>query len=311
MVPVHEYETKGSAVRVTVIKDGGDDPDVTHGEKIQTLVTLLPGDKKLKITLDGGHGVGRATLPGLPIKVGQAAINPAPRAQIIAAALEGAEGFQGAISLLVEVPKGEELATKTMNPRLGIVGGISILGTQGIVKPFSHKAYTASISEALDVAAAAGLSHAVFTTGRRTERLYLESHPDTNPLSAIQVADFFSFANRAATLRGFTDITWSVFFGKLVKQSQGLAYTHAKTHAVDFELLAKRCAEAGMNKSLLHIVRKANTARQVLEMLGGDPVRDALLRLLINHAKAAATLFAKAPVHVHYKVFDFNGDCLA
>ncbi len=310
-VPIQAYKTEGKAVRVTVIKDGGDDPDVTHGEKIQTLVTLLPRNKELEIILDGGQGVGRVTLPGLPVEVGQAAINPAPRAQIIAAAREGARDFRGTVSLLVEVPKGEELATKTMNSRLGIIGGISILGTQGIVKPFSHESYTASIAEALDVAAAAGLSHAVFTTGRRTERLYLERYPDTNPLSAIQAADFFSFAIHAAALRGFTDITWSVFFGKLVKQAQGLAYTHAKTHPVDFELLARHCAEAGMDKSLLHIVRKANTARQVLDLLKDNPVRDALLVLLINHAKSAATTFAKAPVHMRYAVFDFNGDCLA
>lgn len=310
-IPIHACTPEGDGVRVTVLKDGGDDPDCTNGEEIQVLVHLKQGEGELEINLNGGKGIGRVTLPGLPVPVGQAAINPTPKSQIETALREAAGDWTGTISVLVEVPRGEELAAQTMNPRLGILGGISILGTQGIVKPYSNESYTASIAEALDVAQAAGLTEVVFTTGRRTERLYLEYHPETNPLAAVQVADFFAFANKAAALRGFTDVTWSVFFGKLVKQAQGLTYTHAKTHPVDFDLLARRCAEAGVGQDLLPAIQGANTARQVLDTLHGNTARDTLLLLLINLAEAAATTFAGSPIHVSYSVFDFDGSLLA
>ncbi|MBG0790528.1 MAG: cobalt-precorrin-5B (C(1))-methyltransferase [Desulfovibrionaceae bacterium] len=311
-VPVGRCEPDNGGVRVTVVKDGGDDPDATHGCEIQAVVALdpsIPGP--LSVSVDGGRGVGRATLPGLPVAVGEAAINPEPRKQIAEAARAAAMGMEtGRISVLVEVPDGEAIARKTMNPRLGITGGISILGTQGIVRPYSHASWKATMDEGLDVARAQGLDHAVFTTGRRSERFYLQAHPDTHELAVIQAADFFEHAMRSAAKKGFARATWSVFFGKLAKQAQGLAYTHAKSHPVDFGRLADRCAEAGVGGLLLPDIRRANTAVQVLNMLRGDPARDRLVRLLADRAKQHAEAFSGGRVRVDYAVFDFEGNRL-
>lgn len=308
-VPVDRYEPTGAGVRVTVVKDGGDDPDATHGHDIQAVVSVDRRAKEpLKVFIDGGRGVGRATLPGLPVKVGEAAINPEPRKQIEAGVRLAASGMaSGRVSVIIEVPEGQKIARKTMNPRLGIEGGISILGTQGIVKPYSHDAWRATVEEGLDVARAQGISHAVFTTGRRSERLYLETFPGTPELALVQAADFFEFSMRAAAERGFTRVTWSLFFGKLVKQAQGLPYTHAKTHEVDFGLLADWCGEAGCSRLHRQNILDANTARQVLELLGDDPALPRLLGLLIERARKAAEAFSGDRVETDYAVFDFDG----
>jgi len=311
-IPVERYEVEGDSVRVSVIKDAGDDPDATHNCEIQAVVAMdhmAPG--ALAVNIDGGVGVGRVTLPGLPVEVGRAAINPEPLRQIEMAVRKGAPDMEaGRISVLVEVPGGETIAKKTLNARLGIKGGISILGTQGTVKPYSHSAWKATIEKGLDVARAQGLDHAVFTTGRRSERFYMERFPDTPELAMVQAADFFEFSMQEAAGRGFAHITWAIFFGKLVKQSQGLAYTHARTHPVDFDMLASRCAEAGVNPDLLPAIREANTAIQVLGMLDGDPARADLIRLLVKKATRAADRYAGETCTVSYTVFDFDGRSL-
>jgi cobalt-precorrin-5B (C1)-methyltransferase len=312
-VPVERYEPEGTAVRVTVIKDGGDDPDVTHGCDIQALVEISTSDtKRMAVIVEGGTGVGVATLPGLPVPVGQAAINPEPLRQMEAGVRAAAgPGFSGRVRVVVEVPDGDRLAARTMNPRLGITGGISILGTQGIVKPYSHDSWKATVAEGLDVARALGLDHAVFTTGRRSERLYLDAFPHTSPQALIQAADFFEYSMDAAASRRFGRVTWSLFFGKLVKQAQGMAYTHARTHPVDFTLLADRCAEAGCAPGLLPAIRNANTARQVLDLLRPDPALPALLALLKAEAARAARAFCTSRCEVDHAVFDFDGQRLA
>ena len=311
-VPIERVEPEDDGVRVTVVKDGGDDPDVTHGHDIQAVVRLeATGPTPPAVVLDGGKGVGRVTLPGLPVAVGEPAINPEPRKQIEAAARLAATGLEaGSILVTVEVPDGEDLARATMNPRLGIVGGISILGTQGIVKPYSHASFKATIQEGLSVARAQGLDRVVFTTGRRSERFYMERHPDIPQTALIQAADFFGFSMRAAAEHGFAEVVWAVFFGKLVKQAQGLEYTHAKTHPVDFELLAKSCLKAGVDPAHIPAVRGANTAAQVLDMLRNDPARQDFIRLLVKKATGHADKWADQRCTVSYAVFDFDGHTL-
>nr|WP_287411169.1 cobalt-precorrin-5B (C(1))-methyltransferase CbiD [Pseudodesulfovibrio sp.] len=311
-VPIERYNPEGETVRVTVIKDGGDDPDATHGCEIQAVVsvdTMTHGE--LSVDVDGGRGVGRVTLPGLPVNVGKAAINPEPLRQIEEAVRAAVPSLtHGQISVVIEVPEGKDIAHKTMNARLGIIDGISILGTQGIVKPFSHDSWRATVAEGLDVAKAQGLDYAIFTTGRRSERLYLEHSPTTPELALIQAADFFEFSMQAAAKRGFTHVTWSMFFGKLVKQAQGLPYTHAKTHPVDFDRLADWCEEAGVAAPYLPAIREANTAVQVLGMLIDDPARPALINILINEAKRNAEAFADNRISVNYQIYNFDGSTL-
>ena len=189
---IEQLQILGTAVRAAVIKDGGDDPDATHGARLWAEVRLFPR-KPGTIEVEGGPGVGRVTLPGLPRQPGEAAINPAPLKQIQDAVAEAfaLAGYPGGADVLVSVENGEKIAERTMNPRLGIVGGISILGTSGIVRPFSHEAWQASIAEALDVAQALELPTVCFSTGRRSERLLQACFPELSERCFIQIADFF------------------------------------------------------------------------------------------------------------------------
>lgn len=309
-VPLHTCRMEGAVARAVVIKDSGDDPDVTDGHEIHAVVAFADTDQA-DIVIRGGTGVGTVTLPGLPVAVGDPAINPVPREQILASVREVLADHQPrSLALTIEVPEGERLAQATMNPRLGITGGISILGTQGIVKPYSHDSWKASIREALDVARATGEQAPVFTTGRRSEKFHLRHHPDTSEQALVQVADFFAFSMREAALRSFQEVRWAVFPGKLVKQAQGLEYTHAKTHPVDFGLLADHCREAGVPADMLGAIEGANTARQVFDMLKGSDAFPFLLESLARRATDNARRFAGRAVRIRYAVYDFDGSLL-
>ena len=188
-IPVERVETVGKGSKATIRKDGGDDPDVTHKARITSTVRFLPGGHYGDVIIAGGTGVGKVTRPGLPVAVGESAINPVPRKQIKAAVLEGLaeSGLRGSVSVIIEVVNGEKIAKKTLNPRLGIMGGISILGTRGTVKPFSNKAYKDTITMSMDVAKAAKLNTIALTTGGRSERFLIERRPDLPETVFIQV----------------------------------------------------------------------------------------------------------------------------
>ncbi|MGE4292044.1 MAG: cobalt-precorrin-5B (C(1))-methyltransferase CbiD [Desulfovibrio sp.] len=311
-IPVARCLREADGARAVVVKDAGDDPDVTHGAEIQVFARFAEASGPLRVNLDGGRGVGRVTLPGLAVPVGLAAINPGPREQIESAVREALHGRGGVATVLVEVPEGAKLAQKTLNPRLGIQGGISILGTHGIVRPFSHDAWAASVTQALNVARAEGHDLAVFTTGRKSERLYLDRFPQTPERCLVQAADFFGHACRTAAGLGFRRIGWSLFFGKLVKQAQGFENTHARSAEIDFRLLADWCAQAGATPGLAREAATANTARQVLGLFQSGGESAALRRLLANLAiRTAEQVGQFAPqAEVHFAIFDFNGSTL-
>ena len=292
----------------TVIKDGGDDPDATHGASIavQAAQNPLPasGDPvhgpvgtpqealppgQGPIHLYGGLGVGLVTLPGLPVIPGEPAINPEPRKQIAFAALEAAEqcAYSGPLHLLISVPEGEARALHTLNARLGITGGISILGTRGTVRPFSHEAWRATISQGVSVAAALGLSTLLFSTGRRSERLGFDLYPDLPAQSGIQAADFAAHAMREAAGRGFARLIWCCYPGKLLKLAQGLEWTHAQSGAADIAMLARYCAEAGGDTALTAAVAAMPTAVGAFALMARIPaVHDTVLRRIAEQAFA-------------------------
>ena len=301
----------GAAV-AWVIKDGGDDPDVTHGARIGCRVAHAPEAALGGVLVDGGPGVGRATLPGLPVPVGQAAINPAPRAQIAEAVAEAARicGHGGGLSATVMVEGGEAIAKKTLNPRLGIIGGISILGVSGIVRPFSHDAWEASIAEALDVAKALGHEAVGFSTGRRSEKLLLAARPELPETASIQAADCFAFALAEAARRGFARIVWAAFGGKLVKMAQGLENTHAHRAETDFSALAGWCAAAGWPTPLAKRAGEANTARHALEMAPTGEAKAALVAVLAEKALEHMRRFAGKTPDLELLIFDFDGEMI-
>ncbi|MDR2573107.1 MAG: cobalt-precorrin-5B (C(1))-methyltransferase CbiD [Desulfovibrio sp.] len=291
-----------------VRKDGGDDPDVTSGALITAGVILEPSRRaslpdKDFIRLEGGKGVGRVTLPGLPIPVGEPAINPVPREQMRIALSRYAEktsrrfGPCPPMSVTISVAEGEELARRTLNPRLGITGGISILGTQGTVRPFSHAAWRATIRQGLDVALASGCAAVCLSTGRRSEALLRQRYPRLAPQAFIQAADFTAFSLCAAGAMPFADIVWGCFFGKLLKLAQGMEYTHARKGEIDFGELALLCSESGAQCA--GVIRLCATAAHALDLLLTDEAGGLVLTLITRKAAVWAARFAGRDVRLN------------
>lgn len=255
-----------SKASATAIKDGGDDPDATHGAEI---ISTVEWNGVGGVKLDGGIGVGRVTKPGLPVSVGEAAINPVPRKMIteVSEAVLHEFDVEHGVRVIISVPKGEEIAKKTLNARLGIIGGISVLGTRGIVVPFSTSAYKASIVQAISVAVTSGCEHIFLTTGGRSEKYAMELYPDHPEEAFIEMGDFVGFSLKQAKVKKVKRVTLVGMMGKFSKVAQGVMMVHSKSAPVDFEFLAATAKQAGANDDLLEEIRGANTASQVAEMM--------------------------------------------
>ena len=248
------------------IKDAGDDPDATH--KALIIGTVSWADKS-GIHLDGGIGVGRVTKPGLPVPVGEAAINPVPRKMILGTVQEVLETFQieRGVKVVISVPLGEEMAKKTLNGRLGIIGGISILGTRGTVVPFSSSAYMASIVQAISVAKAAGCEHLVVTTGGRSEKYAMAQYPELQEEAFIEMGDFVGFTLKHCKRQGIQQVSLVGMMGKFSKVAQGVMMVHSKSAGIDFNFLAQLARDVGADEETQVEVREANTASQVGEIM--------------------------------------------
>jgi cobalt-precorrin-5B (C1)-methyltransferase len=312
-IPVASLEGLTGGARATVVKDGGDDPDVTHGARIGATVHFEPAGDPGGISIQGGEGVGRVTRPGLPLPVGEWAINPVPRLQIRDAVLEGLaeSAMQGAVRVIIDVARGEEIAKKTFNPRLGIVGGISILGTRGTVKPFSNEAYRDTITLSLDVAKEADAGTIGLSTGGKSEGYLRALRPDLPEVAFVQSGDFFSFSLKNATKRRFGEILYAAFFGKMVKMAQGHGQTHAAGSAIDFEMLSSWCADFGMKTAAIRGVRNANTAREVLGIIRGEVRGTEILQHITGRALLSGRRFAGASPKLCFYLFDFEGNLLS
>lgn len=245
------------------IKDGGDDPDCTHNAEIGAEVRW---DPRAGVHLEGGAGVGRVTKPGLGLEVGGPAINPVPRRMISEHLSRVANGSKG-LRVAVVVPKGQELAKRTLNDRLGIVGGVSILGTTGIVHPYSTAAFKASISQGMDVALANGCDHIVVTTGGKSETFAMKLLPRLREEAFVQMGDFVEFALKEAAARKVRRVTTCGMIGKLSKQAKGTGHTHARKSEVDTGFMAGLARECGAPPEVVAEIGGANTARHVMEIV--------------------------------------------
>jgi len=241
--------------RCVVVKDAGDDPDCTDGARITA--DVAEADTTSLIT---GPGVGTVTKPGLGLAVGAPAINPVPR-RMIAAAI--AEVTAAPLAVTFSVPGGVDMAGKTSNARLGIVGGISILGTTGIVRPFSTAAYRASVTQQIDVAAAQGESEVVLATGSRSERAAMRLRPDLPEVCFVEVGDFTGTALRRAAGDGIARVTLVAMAGKITKLAAGVMMTHFHRSQVDGELLASVAraraqtrSRGAMSPCAMHVSKK-------------------------------------------------------
>jgi cobalt-precorrin-5B (C1)-methyltransferase len=342
--------------RASVIKDAGDDPDVTNGAEIAAEVTIKDSDEtpvmvdKSKdnndsdnssllvlhssLIIRGGTGVGKVTKPGLPIAVGDWAINPVPRKMIRQAVQEallealkgtnpplplftkgGREGINGSfpvqnsspvIEITISVPEGEELAKKTLNPRLGIIGGISILGTSGIVRPLSSEAWTASITASMDVARALNLKEVVVSAGRMSEKAHMERY-NLPEEAYIMMGDYLEFSLLEAKKHGFIRVHLCAQWAKMLKIAMAMPQTHVRHGALDIER-----GVGLLNRLGIAIPQDPgfNTAREVFDYVvsvhGGEP---SLFRKVCNSAKEYAEGITEGiPVVSH--LVSYNGGIL-
>jgi len=287
---LHSCIRQDGQVTVSIIKDAGDDPDVTNGAEIIAIVEQQEvGKVDDMIVLVGGPGVGQVTKPGLPVPVGEPAINPVPRTMIRAAVTEAMGEIDITdIPLLVTicVTDGELLAEKTLNKRLGILGGLSILGTTGIVRPVSARAWTDTIDASMKVARAAGLSEVVVSTGRTSEAAVqrLLNLPEE---AQVMMGDYLAYALKAAKRHGFTKIYLSGMWAKVLKCALGIPQTHVRHGVLEMEQAAELLYGLGLERQKADDTATANTAREIFLRLK-DAGRDDLIRAVCVKAREYA-----------------------
>jgi cobalt-precorrin-5B (C1)-methyltransferase len=260
-----------------IVKDAGDDPDVTHGALI--VATVRRGPRGSSVVFRAGSGVGTVTKPGLPVAVGEPAINPVPRAMMrdAIAAAATALGDRDDVVVEISVPRGEELAKRTMNGRLGILGGLSILGTTGIVIPYSCSAWIASIHEGIDVARAMGLRHLAAATGSTSEAAVARYHglPEE---ALIDMGDFAGGMLKYVRRHPVARLTIAGGFAKLAKLAQGYLDLHSQRSSLDLRALAALAGEAGAPPELQARIADGNTALEASRLAAdvGVPLADAV-----------------------------------
>ncbi|MGB9841681.1 MAG: cobalt-precorrin-5B (C(1))-methyltransferase CbiD [Candidatus Bathyarchaeales archaeon] len=261
-IQVKESKKLGDVAVATVVKDAGDDVDVTDKLEISATVRLTDDGK---ITVKGDKGVGVVTKPGLPVPVGESAINPVPRSMIIAAVKEALPNGKGA-EVVISVPEGEKVAKKTLNAKLGVVGGISILGTTGVVKPLSLEACRRSLVPQIDVALAKGHNCVFLVPGNIGERIAkkLFNVPDE---AIIQTGDFMGYMLDKAVEKGVKEITLLGHPGKLVKLAAGIFNTHHKVADARGEVIAAYAAAVGADSQLVNKILASNTTEEAIALL--------------------------------------------
>ncbi|MCY6381376.1 cobalt-precorrin-5B (C(1))-methyltransferase [Hoeflea prorocentri] len=292
-----------------IVKDAGDDPDVTHGATVVSTVRKLPDGAGIRFT--AGSGVGRVTLPGLPLAVGEPAINPVPREMMQNVVDDVCAGFgQSAdIEITISIPGGEELAEKTWNPRLGIVGGLSVLGTTGIVQPFSCSAWIHSIHRGIDVARAAGLTHVMSTTGSTSEATARKIY-DLPDIALLDMGDFAGGLLKYLRRHPVDRLTIAGGFAKLTKLAQGALDLHSGRSQVDMEFLAGLLPQSHRGINVEDRILSANTALEVLEIAKQNKF-DIAGPVACKACETAVEALRGAPVSVDIIVTDRKGNVLA
>ena len=308
-IPIHFCEFNKNKARCSVIKDGGDDPDVTHGAEI--IVDLSLTTKKNEIEIDGGKGVGIVTKPGLGLELNKPAINPVPKKMISENLTEtfGVLLQEKGIKVIISVPKGKELGPKTDNPRIGILGGISILGTSGIVIPFSTASYAASIRQNLDVAIAMKNDTVVLTTGGRSED-FAKKIIDLPDHCFVQMGDFSGYTIQQCSKKNIKKAYVVGFIGKLAKMAAGVKQTHVKGSKVDMKFLSELAANCGAKNTIIEKIEKANTARHVSEIIIENQIMG-FFEQICSKTHQQMQEHSEKKISLEVILFDFEGNILA
>ena len=303
--PLARHRFDGDTAEVSIVKDAGDDPDVTHGALVVVRARL--DQAGLGISFKGGEGVGTVTREGLVLDIGEPAINPGPR-RMIKAEIEDVASVHGVsddVEIEISIPGGEELALRTLNGRLGILGGLSVLGTSGIVIPFSCSAWIHSIHRSIDVARAAGILHAAASTGSTSERA-VQSMFDMPEEALIDMGDFVGGTLKYLRRHPIQRLTIAGGFAKLSKLGAGLLDLHSKRGSVDLDWLIGEVAAAGGAESVTERLSIAETAGQALQIARklGFPIAN----LVAQKAHETALEHVAPETAVDVIVFDRHGD---
>ena len=303
-----EAGPSGEPWEAVVVKDAGDDPDCTDGARMTATVAFnVDADAAAEAAgneLRAGDGIGTVTLPGLGLPVGAPAINPVPRKMINAAL---AEVTDRPLAVTFSVPGGQAMATKTTNERLGILEGISILGTTGIVKPFSTASYRASVVQQIDVAAAQGHDMVVLATGSRSESYALSAWPDVPAVCVVEVGDFTGIALRRAAGAGMQRAVFVGMVGKITKLAAGVMMTHFHRSKVDTDLLADVARVTGAPPKVTEAATATATARHFFEVCIAEGVLEPLQELCRRAAVNCRT-HVDGALEVDVHLVDFEGE---
>lgn len=272
-IPIHTTQRDQKSISCSIIKDSGDDPDITNGHLIVSTVQLNLKHKGVRFLQ--GKGVGRVTLPGLGISIGEPAINKTPRMMMkreLFKVMKHYEdqlplGLKTGIDVTISVPDGEQLAAKTFNPKLGIEGGISIIGTSGIIKPYSSEAFINSICREMEVAKALGCRHIVINSGAKSEKYVKQLYPDLSAQSFIHYGNFIGDTIKIAFDLGIEKLTMGIMLGKAVKLAEGSLDTHSKKVVMNKDFLCKTAEEAGCSQKTIEAIKKINMARLLWEII--------------------------------------------
>lgn len=256
-------------VTCVVKKYSGDDPDVTNGTTICSTVAL--NDTHSDIRFLQGKGVGVVTLPGLGLKIGEPAINPTPRMMMMREITRlrhlYCEDTSIGVDIIISVPAGAELAKRTFNPKIGIIGGISIIGTSGIVKPFSSEAFVNSIKAEIRVAKSMGLDRLVINSGAKSEKYLRALYPDLPSQGFVHYGNFIGETVKAAAEEGFKYLTMGVMIGKAVKLAEGNLDTHSKKVVMNKDFIRSLAEEAGCTSNEIEAISKITLAREIWEII--------------------------------------------
>jgi len=307
--PLALAEQSEGRARAGIVKDAGDDPDVTHGALIVAeLAWAKPGSG---VHFRAGEGVGTVTRPGLALAVGEPAINPAPRAMIRETLADLAEA-NGALSpdlvVTIAIPGGERLAEKTMNGRLGIVGGLSVLGTTGIVVPYSCSSWIHAIQRGIDVARAAGFEHIAAATGTTSERAVQRLY-DLPEAALIDMGDFAGGTLKYLRRHPVPRLTLAGGFAKLAKLAQGHLDLHSSRSHLDAAAIADILAGLGADPATVAAASEADSAGAILELAGSR--RPALAAAIARQAREVALATLSGATAVEVAIVDRTGDFLA
>ncbi len=273
-LPVYSTVSGEEKVSCSVVKDAGDDPDVTNGHELVSTVELNSSHKGVRFLQ--GKGVGVVTLPGLGLEIGDPAINKTPRMMMKREIFKVMRHYQDklpgqslktGIDVTISVPNGEEIALKTFNPKLGIIGGISIIGTSGIVKPFSSDAFIASIRREMQVAKALGCEHIVINSGAKSEKLVKQQYSELPEQAFIHYGNFIGETIKIASELGLSKVTMGIMIGKAVKLAEGSLDTHSKKVVMNKDFIIQVAQEAGCLDKTIQDIKSITMARQLWDII--------------------------------------------